>query len=114
MPAPVTFHFGDAVYAFDLTKIAQLQDLQDKTGMGPQELFQRLVRGQWRVQELSETVRLALIGGGTKPADAAVIVERHLLSVPLVESVKIAVAALQMLLIGPVDAGGNAEGEASG
>jgi hypothetical protein len=113
MSRALTFDFADGKYAFDLTTFALLRELQEKTGSGPMAVFQRLASGQWRVEDLHETMRLALIGGGTKPADAVRLVETYVFGQPLLDSIKIAVAVLQALLV-PKDAtGGNAAGEAN-
>jgi hypothetical protein len=55
-----------------------------------------------------------MIGGGTKPADATVIVDRWFAAGATGRKCEDRGMALQMLMIGPLDAGGNAEGEASG
>lgn len=110
---PLTRPFADGHYAFDINKIALLQELQQKTGRGPMALFQRLASGQWHIEELTEVIRLGLIGGGTKPADAAVLVDRYVLGHPLVRSVKIAVDILEQLLLEPEGRPGNANGEAN-
>jgi hypothetical protein len=113
MATPLTFDFADGKYAFDLSKIALLQELQDKTGSGPMAVFQRLASGQWRVADVYETMRLALVGGGTKPADAVVLVERYVFGQPLIHSIKIAVAVLEATLVGPSEPEGNGAGGAS-
>jgi hypothetical protein len=111
---PITRSFADGTYSFDINKIALLQELQEKTGRGPMALFQRLASGQWFIEDLIQTIRLALIGGGTKPADAAVLVDRYVIGQPLVRSVKLAVDVLEQLLLEPEDAkAGNGAGEAT-
>lgn len=61
--------FGDAEYNFCLS-IKQLQELQDKCDAGPEYIRVRLSTSAWRVEDIRETIRLGLIGGGL-PFDKA-------------------------------------------
>jgi hypothetical protein len=111
---PITRDFADGRYAFDINKIGLLKELQQKTGRGPMALFQRLASGQWEIEDLTEVIRLGLIGGGTKPADAAVLVERYVVGHPLLRSVRIAVDILEQLMLEPENRqSGNGAGEAT-
>ena len=62
--------FGDAVHRFDLHagSFDRLTELQEKTGDGPFVTFKRLRDGEWRVVDVSETIRIGLIGGGASPS----------------------------------------------
>lgn len=60
---------GDGKYDLCL-KIEQLILLQEKTGVGPYVLQQRLMMAEWYVADIIETLRLALIGGGMAPREA--------------------------------------------
>lgn len=55
--------FGDGVYAFALD-FGQIEELQEKTDCGPFELYKRLLSGAWRIKDVTETIRLGLLGGG--------------------------------------------------
>jgi hypothetical protein len=66
----VRFFFGDADHDFALT-LGGLEELQTLTDAGPQVLHDRFVTGAWRLKDITETVRLGLIGGGMPPQDAA-------------------------------------------
>lgn len=68
--------FGDGVYRFRLD-IDALRELQDKTDAGPAFLLHRIVTAQWRVDDLRETIRLGLIGGGVEPIRALALVQRY-------------------------------------
>lgn len=110
MPTPLILPFADGSYAFDLSRIALLQELQEKTGSGPMAVFRRLVSGEWRIEDVTETLRLALIGGGTAPVQAAALVQRWVIERPLVESLKIAIASLQAVMVGSAAPEGNEPG----
>ncbi|QDK32671.1 gene transfer agent family protein [Sphingomonas sp. IC081] len=57
-------------------RIGELITLQEKTGVGPYVLANRIVHGEWRVTDITETVRLALIGGGMGEQQAYDLVTR--------------------------------------
>lgn len=101
--ARVTLDWGDGEHVFRLA-FAQLMELQEKTDAGPLELYQRLGSGRWRVQDLRETIRLGLIGGGTDPAKAVVLVRRYVEQRPLAESVPVALDILTAAIAVPEDA----------
>ena len=98
----ISLDWADGHHAFRLA-IAQLRELQDKTGVGPAALFDRLASRQWRVDDLRETIRLGLIGGGMDPLDALALVRRYVDDRPLMENVLIAWRILSAALIGPED-----------
>lgn len=84
--ASVTFDWGDGEHRFRLA-IGQLRELQDKIGVGPFALYSRIDLGTWMVDDLRETIRLGLIGGGAKPAEALALVRHYVDDRPLMESV---------------------------
>lgn len=91
--------WADGIHKFRLP-IGQLRELQEKTDCGPMELVNRLLRGTWRVDDVRETIRLGLIGGGTEPTRALSLVMRYVDARPLAESVPMAQAILSVLLFG--------------
>lgn len=98
----VTRPWGDGDHVFRLP-IDQLLELQERCGAGPVEILDRLCQRRWRVQDVRETIRLALIGGGMAPLEALARVKRYVDSRPLLESIEPAVAALGAALVGPVE-----------
>lgn len=72
----IAFPWGDGDQRFRLP-IAQLIELQDKCNAGPAEILARLSGISWRVQDVRETIRLGLIGGGKSAIDALVLVSRY-------------------------------------
>ena len=126
MRADLELQFADGAYRFKLG-LAQIRELQDKTGAGIGALYARVLQGRmgdraseghpayaaYHVDDLRETVRQALIGGGGGLVDGAdvkvtslragEIVERYLDPMPLAEQWDIASAILFALVEGYAD-----------
>jgi hypothetical protein len=66
--------------------LGQWEELQEKLGFGPLEIFARLSRLEFRASWLREITRLGLIGGGMSPAAAKRLVERYVDTVPFAEA----------------------------
>lgn len=62
-------------HAFHLG-IGQLRALQSATDVGPAFLMGRIISSQWFVDDIIETIRLGLIGGGTDAVAAKKLVDR--------------------------------------
>lgn len=56
--------------------IGELRALQSATGVGPLFLLGRITGSQWFVDDIIETVRLGLIGGGMDPSEAKRLTDR--------------------------------------
>jgi hypothetical protein len=56
--------------------IGELRALQAATGVGPLFLMGRIVGSQWLVDDIIDTVRLGLIGGGMPDKDAKMLTDR--------------------------------------
>lgn len=106
--AKVTITVYDGEYDFAL-KIGQLLELQEKTGVGPYVLLQRLVNGDWRVKDAYEIIRLGRIGAGTAPLDALDFVRTAVEQRPLMENIAPALSILSAALIGPENTSGKEE-----
>lgn len=89
--------------------IGQLEELQERTDAGPEELFSRLGGQRWRVADIQQTLRLGLIGAGEKVATAALLVERNASEGQLLEWKEPCRAILLAAMIGAED-----EDESSG
>ena len=110
--------FADGTYLFDL-KLPQLAELQEKRGVGVFKLYGRVLEGRYLfegetlgipakgeayAEDLFETIRLGLIGGGKGEVDgqevevsalrAKALVERYCYEAPLRESWATAAAIL--------------------
>lgn len=72
----VDLDFGDGPHRFRLA-IGELEELQEKTGIGPFLLLNRLIGGDWRLADVREALRLGLIGGGMEPIPALNLVRRY-------------------------------------
>lgn len=100
--------FGDAERTFLLTPDLIIE-LERKTGAGIGSLCKRLFAGEFKHSEITETIRLALIGGGTSPKDADALVAAYALKRPFAEIFPLAVAILNALWFGEAKQGdGNA------
>ncbi|SEQ32996.1 Phage tail tube protein, GTA-gp10 [Faunimonas pinastri] len=96
----VVFPWGDSEHRFRLG-IGELRELQDKCNAGPYEVLNRLMTGIWRIDEVRETIRLGLIGGGAlRPTEALVLVARYVDERPLLESVPVAQAIIGAAIMG--------------
>lgn len=85
--------FGTGERAFALTDpmIVELESLTD-TGIGA--LFLRLSRNDFRLVDLIEVIRLGLIGGGTRPEEAARLVDAYARQRPIAELLPLALDVL--------------------
>lgn len=113
----ITQLWADGEYRFRLP-IGQLRELQNKTEVGPPELFYRLGSSTWRVDDVRETIRLGLIGGGLSPTAALVLVIQYVDARPLMENVSIATKIIGAALVGdpsdqPRGKGSSEEAQAS-
>jgi hypothetical protein len=96
----VELDFADGTYGFRLA-IGELEELQEKTGVGPYVLLRRLLANDWRIEDVTQTLRLGLIGGGTSPNDALNLVRRYVEQRPdWVMNAMLAQAIVSAALIG--------------
>lgn len=100
-PGRVEFFWGDGQNKFFLG-IAQLEELQEKTGVGPERLFTRLGEGDWKIADITETIRLGLLGADMTPANAYAKVKNYCYPArPLSENIRPAMLILAAALRGP-------------
>lgn len=69
--------WGDGPQTFELA-IGELRELQDKCNAGPQRILGRISTADWLIEDIRETIRLGLIGGGKPPAEAYNLVKRYI------------------------------------
>ena len=69
----ITLAFGDGEHAFNIARIGQVLELQDKCNAGVATILGRLRRQEWYFADIRETIRLGLIGGGSGLGDGAVL-----------------------------------------
>jgi hypothetical protein len=91
--------FGDAERAFRLTPDG-IVELERKTGAGIGALCRRLFAGDFHLADVSETIRLGLIGGGESPERAAQLIASYVTARPFGETYPLAVAVLEAAWFG--------------
>lgn len=91
--------WGDGPRRFRLA-IGELGDLEKATGLGPFELFEKMIARRWRVSEVRAVIRIGLIGGGMPPHEAVDLTDRHIDDWPWTENVAIALSVLNAALAG--------------
>jgi hypothetical protein len=94
--------FGDAERTFKLTPTL-ISELERTTSAGIGGLCRRLFIGEFKLLEITETIRLGLIGGGETPQAAAALVATYVADRPLAETYPLAVAILEVLWFGASD-----------
>lgn len=98
--ARVELDFADGTYGFRLA-IGELEELQEKTAVGPYALLRRLLANDWRIEDVVHTLRLGLIGDGVKPTDASKLVQRYVEQRPdWVTNAMLAQAIVSAALVG--------------
>jgi hypothetical protein len=135
-PADLFLNFADGEYRFHLG-LQQIAELQEKCNAGVGEIFARLMRGRvmdgteialmatqavFRAEDVRETVRLGLIGGGrgvvaeqevkVDAVKARVLCERYLDPLPLLDQWKFAAAIMAARMVGYDDGRAKAVGAA--
>lgn len=71
----LTWAAGESTF---LLTIDLLRALQDRCDAGPSFILSRLISGEWRVDDIVSTIRLALEGGGLDKEAARKLVKRHI------------------------------------
>lgn len=100
--ADVELSFGGEDRVFRLP-LGRLRALQEKTDCGPFDLHRRLLAGTWRVDDLRETIRQGLIGGGMEVAAVDGLLKTEFDDLPKLQFVPVASAALWAVLEGVED-----------
>lgn len=100
--AIVTLPWADGKYTFRYGWGEHIQ-LQEACNAGPYEILKRLNVGTWRVQDISNVIRLGLIGGGLDPATALSKVEYYVEARPPMENLIFAQGILTVALQGAPD-----------
>lgn len=100
--ARYTGPFGDGPHDFQLN-IAELEELQELTDAGPEEVFHRISEGRWRVADIRETIRLGLKGAGMVALTARAMVDRYAGPGQLADNKELATCILAAALVGAPD-----------
>ena len=99
MSITATAFFGDKERPFTLTD-ELVTELETTTGTGIGTLFQRLMGQAFKLADLSEVIRLGLIGGGSNPEEAARLVNSYARNRPVAEVLPLATAILAARWLG--------------
>ncbi|MBE7183444.1 MAG: gene transfer agent family protein [Methylobacterium mesophilicum] len=95
-----TVFFGDRERTFALP-LPQLEELERVTDCGIGEMFFHRIKAlAFRHSDLAQVIRLALIGGGESPKEAAELVAAYVSNRPLGETLPIALAVLEAVMFG--------------
>ncbi|WP_276118394.1 gene transfer agent family protein [Pararhizobium qamdonense] len=90
---------GDAEYGFRLSPELILE-LERKTGTGIGSISKRFFAGEFGFLELTETIRLGLIGGGTDPQEAAALVTTYSARMSVTDLYTVALPVMDALMFG--------------
>ncbi|BDV33924.1 gene transfer agent family protein [Methylocystis iwaonis] len=93
-------------------RIGEIGELERLCNAGIGAIYFRLVSEQWRYDDIRETIRLGLMGGGESQATAHMFVERYIDVGPKREHLAVAAKILNALIEGvdpPKGAGERAE-----
>jgi Phage tail tube protein, GTA-gp10 len=90
---------------FCLSKVGLILDLEEKCKAGLASILTRLTNSQWHLNDVRETIRLGLIGGGMAPDKAMAAVRNHVDENPngLGPSVMVAYSILEAVIVGVKD-----------
>ncbi len=99
MSITATAFFGDRERPFTLPD-ELVAELEATTGTGIGTLFQRLMGQAFKLADLTEVIRLGLIGGGTSPEDADRLVNSYARNRPVAEVMPLATAILAARWLG--------------
>lgn len=83
--------------------LGQLRALQTSCDAGPETLLKRMGSGDWRVDDIIETLRLGLVGGGMESKLATPLVMRLVEVHPWIEFRETAYRILGAALVGVKD-----------
>lgn len=87
---------------FCLSRIGDILHVEEKCGAGIMTIMRRLESDSWYVNDIRETIRIGLIGGGKTPEQAMLIVKRCVDENPngIAPSVLVAHTIIRAALIG--------------
>ena len=92
--------FGDRERTFRVAG-PHIAELEAQTGVGIGTLMRRVTSRDYRHRDLTEIIRIGLIGGGgAEPAEAARLVETYALYAPIEQTLPIALGVIEQLWFG--------------
>lgn len=96
----VRLTWADGDYEFNVAKLGIRLELEEKCDAGTQLIFRRIQTGEARFNDIRETIRLGLIGGGMSPEEAVVLVRRYVDEQPRAINSLIAASILAAEIVG--------------
>jgi hypothetical protein len=84
---------------FCIAQVKHILALEQACDAGVAAIFGRLIDGTWKLNDVRETIRLGLMGGGKSPEMALAIVKLHVDMNPLAQSVILAREVLRAALV---------------
>lgn len=110
-PCEIEMAFGDEDHLFRL-RLRQIAELQEKCKAGIGTIYRRVMTGEYYIEDVTETVRLGLIGGGMDPTKARTLMERYFDDIPVDAKWNMAAAILSACVVGYSPPGEEAPGKA--
>lgn len=110
-PCEIEMAFGDGDHLFRL-RLKQIAELQEKCKAGIGTIYRRVLTGEYYIEDVTETVRLGLVGGGMDATKARTLMERYFDDLPVEMKWMTAQAVLGACVVGyspPGDEPGKAE-----
>lgn len=92
------FGDGEKLFAFPTREL--IEELERKTGHGVGALFRRFKSQDFAFLDVLQVLRLGLIGGGTTPREADMLVALYGIGRPLAESFAVADGVITALFFG--------------
>ncbi len=92
--------FGDGEKLFAFPSRDLIIELETKTGHGVGAIFRRFRNSDYSLNEVTEIIRLGLIGGGTAPQEADRLVSVYAIGRPLSEVFAVADGVITTLFFG--------------
>src|SRR5262245_31460204 len=86
--------WGDGEHKFNIAKLKLILELEENCKAGVAEIYYRISNGKWKWEDIRETLRLGLIGGGATPQQALRLINRYCDDRPWTESLLTAQAGL--------------------
>lgn len=96
-----TQFFGDGVHDFRLDP-GMILELERVTGSGIGAMARRFFAADFSFTELTETIRLGLVGGGLDPKDASALVTTYANRLTITELYAVALPIIEKLMFGRV------------
>lgn len=100
--AKIVLDWADGTFPFRLGW-GEIAELQEKVDAGPYVVLHRLHSHEWRIEHISNVIRLGLIGGGMDPVAALKKVRTYVEARVPLENHAFAVAILSAGLMGAPD-----------